>query len=211
MRMRIHETVLLLGLAVAGCAPDLREDYPFDGQATTGQLVEVTAQEDGSRVAIIDATNKSATVFFDIDEGREMKVDEAFDTNGWDLSFQRYVITMNGGGGNPTGEVQVAVLEGESWDALTTAPTQGYQQDASEPVFSGVEGGWYAYDIVQHKLVTRDGLLYVVRSSRGQFFKLQMLSYYDSAGTPARLSFRYQQLQRPTIATTTNGIPTMTD
>ncbi|QRK04992.1 HmuY family protein [Archangium violaceum] len=200
MRMRIHGTMLLLGLSVAGCATDLREDYPFDGQASGDKLVEVTAQEDGSNVAIIDATNKSATVFFDIDEGREMKTDEAFDTNEWDLSFQRYVITMNGGGGNPTGEVSVAVLEDTSWDALTSAPAEGYQQDASQPVFSDVEGGWYAYDLVQHKLVTRDGLLYVVRSSSGQYYKLRMLSYYDSAGTPARLSFRYQRLASPSAA-----------
>ncbi|MFL5353005.1 HmuY family protein [Archangium sp.] len=200
MRMRIHMAALLLGLAVAGCAPDLRTDYPFDGQASGDNLVEVTGQEDGSRVALIDATSKSATVYFDLDEGREMKVDEAFDTNGWDMSFQRYVITMNGGGGNPDGEVSVAVLQGVGWDSLTEAPAAGYQQDASEPVFSDVAGGWYTYDLGQHKLVTRDGLLYVVRSSSGHFFKLQMLSYYDSAGTPAHLSFRYQRLESPFAA-----------
>lgn len=200
MRMRIHTAALLLGLGGAGCAPDLRTDYPFDGQASNGNLVEVTDQEDGSRVALIDATSKTATVYFDLDEGREMKVDEAFDTNGWDLSFQRYLITMNGGGGNPEGQVRVAVLRNVGWDALTEAPAEGYQQDASEPVFSGVAGGWYSYDIGQHKLVTRDELLYVVRSSNGSFFKLQMLSYYDSAGTPAHLSLRYQPLRPPTVA-----------
>ncbi|HYO59812.1 HmuY family protein [Archangium sp.] len=197
MRM-IHRTVLLLGLSVAGCAPDLRTDYPFDGQTNSGPLVEVTPQEDGSNLALIDATNKSARVFFDIDEGREMKTDEAFDTNGWDLSFQRYTVTMNGGGGNPAGEVRVAVLKNESWDSLTASPSEGYQQDASEPVFSGVEGGWYFYDLAEHRLAPREELLYVVRSSSGQFFKLRMLSYYDSVGTPARLSFRYQRLPAPT-------------
>ena len=200
MRMWIHETVLLLGLAVSGCAPDLRTDYPFDGQANTGPLVEVSPQEDGSAVALIDATNKSSLVFFDIDEGREMKTDEAFDTNAWDLAFQRYTVTMNGGGGNPTGQVRVAVLKNQGWDSLTAAPAEGYQQDASEPVFSGVEGGWYFYDLSVHRLSPREELLYVVRSSSGQFFKLRMLSYYDSAGTPARLSFRYQRLPEPTTA-----------
>lgn len=193
----IHGTVLALGLAVAGCAPDLRTDYPFDGQVSTGPLVELTPGDDGSTTAIVDATNKSAMVFFDIDEGREMKADEAFDTNAWDLAFQRYTVTMNGGGGNPTGEVSVAVLKGQGWDSVTQAPASGYQQDASETVFNGVEGGWYSYDLVKHKLVTREDLLYVVRSSQGRFFKLQMLSYYDSSGTPARLSFRYQPVSPP--------------
>ena len=135
-------------------------------------------------------------VYFDIDEGREMKADEAFDTNGWDLSFQRYVITMNGGGGNPMGQVSVAVLAGRAWESLTTAPRDGYQQDASAPVFSDVQGGWYGYDLSKHRLDPHE-LLYVIHSSAGRYFKLQMLSYYDSAGTPARLSFRYQPLEAP--------------
>jgi hypothetical protein len=198
--MRTMRQVVLLGLAVAGCAPDLRTDYPFDGQVNTGPLVEVSPQEDGSAMALVDATNKSSLVFFDIDEGRELKADEAFDTNGWDLAFQRYTVTMNGGGGNPNGQVRVAVLKDASWDSLTSAPAEGYQQDASEPVFNGVEGGWYTYDLVKHRLVTREELLYVVRSSEGRFFKLQMLSYYDNAGTPARLSFRYEALPAPTSA-----------
>jgi hypothetical protein len=96
--------------------------------------------------------------------------------------------------------VSVAVLKGQGWDSLTVAPSEGYQQDASETVFNGVEGGWYSYDLVKHKLVPQDELLYVVRSSQGQRFKLQMLSYYDSAGTPARLSFRYQRLPAPPLA-----------
>ena len=199
MPIRIHRTVLLLGLAVAGCAPDLRTDYPFDGQVNTGPLVQVTPQEDGSHLALVDATSKSALVFFDIDEGRELKADEALETNAWDLAFQRYTVTLNGGGGNPAGTVQVAVLKGQGWDALTQAPATGYQQDASEPVFNGVEGGWYTYDLARHRLVSRDELLYVVRSSAGQYFKLQMLSYYDAAGTPANLSLRYQRLPSPTV------------
>ncbi len=198
MRMRMMRQMMLLGLAVAGCAPDLRTDYPFDGQVNTGPLVEVSSQEDGSALASVDATNKSSLVFFDIDEGRELKADEAFESNAWDLAFQRYTVTMNGGGGNPAGQVRVAVLKDSSWDALNSAPAEGYQQDASEPVFSAVEGGWYTYDITKHRLVTREELLYVVHSSEGRFFKLQMLSYYDPTGTPARLSFRYEALPAPT-------------
>jgi hypothetical protein len=191
----MRRRLLLLGLTVAGCAPDLRADYPFDGQTTSGPLVTVTPREDGSSHVLIDATNKSASIYFDLDEGRELKTDEALETNGWDLAFQRYTVTMNGGGGNPTGQVRVAVLVGQGWDTLATAPTEGYQQDASEPVFNGVAGGWYTYDLVKHRLVARDELLYAVQSSTGRFFKLQMLSYYDDTGTPARLSLRYQQLQ----------------
>ncbi|ATB32183.1 HmuY family protein [Melittangium boletus] len=196
--MRRHDMVPWLALLMAGCAPDLREDYPFDGQISAGPLVEVTPREDGSAIVLVDATSKSGTVYFDLDEGREMKTDEALDSNGWDLAFQRFTVTSNGGGGNPTGEVRVAVLQNNDWDALTTAPAEGYQQDASETVFNGVQGGWYGYDLVKHQLLPRESLLYVVRSSQARYFKLRMLSYYDSAGTPARLSFQYQQVETPT-------------
>jgi len=195
--MRRHDMVPWLALLVAGCAPDLREDYPFDGQSSAGPLVEVTPREDGSALVLVDATNKSGTVYFDLDEGREMKTDEALDSNQWDLAFQRFTVTTNGGGGNPTGEVHVAVLQNSDWDTLSSAPSGGYQQDASETVFNGVHGGWYSYDLVKHQLLPRESLLYVVRGSQARYFKLRMLSYYDSAGTPARLSFQYQQVAAP--------------
>lgn len=188
----------LLGLVLAACAPDLREDYPFDGQGGgTGPLVEVTPQEDGSSLALIDATSKSTQVYFDIDTGRELKTDEALDTNAWDLSFQRFTVTMNGGGGNPAGSVRVAVLQNRAWDSLTVAPGGDYPQDTSETVFNGTAGGWYVYDLSKHRLQPREELLYVVRSSQGQYFKLKMVSYYDAAGTPARPSFRYQRVAAP--------------
>ena len=195
--MRMHGSMGLLALALGACAPDLREDFPFDGQVNSGPLVEVSSREDGSQEALIDATNKAAMVYFDIDEGREMKADEAFDTNGWDLAFQRFTITLNGGGGNPTGTVRVAVLTNPAWDALSVAPSSGYQQDASAPVFNDAGGGWYSYDLSKHRLAPREELLYVLHSSAGRYYKLQMLAYYDSAGTPARLSFRYQEIGAP--------------
>jgi hypothetical protein len=192
--------LLLGGVVLAACAPDLREDYPFDGEGATGPLVEVLPQEDGSRTARIDATSKSAQIYFDIDEGREMKADEALDTNQWDLAFQRFTITMNGGASNPAGPVSVAVLRDQDWDALTVAPAEGYQQDAADTVFNGAQGGWYVYDLGKHRLQPREELLYVIRGSLGRYYKLRMRSYYDDAGTPARPAFSYQQVQAPPSA-----------
>ena len=184
-------------LFAAACAPDLREDYPFDGQVNTGPLVRVEAREDGSQLVRVDASNKGARVYVDLEEGRELKADEAFATNAWDLSFQRYEVTMNGGGGNPEGKVSVAVLKDVPYASLQSAPAGGYQQDASEPVFASVDGGWYAYDLSQHKLAPRPELLYVVKSSEGRFYKLRMLGYYDETGTPGHVSFQYQPLAAP--------------
>ena len=195
--MRRSLALFVVGLALAGCAPDLRKDHPFDGDISTGPLVEASDLGGGVTRLDIDATNKTAKVYVDLDELREMKPAEAFDTNGWDLSAKRFEISMNGGSSNPSGVVRVAVLKDQDFDALTRAPADGYMQDGAALVFSDVEGGWYYYDLGVHRLVTREDLMYVVQTSSGDYKKLKMLSYYDSAGTPGALSLKVAPLEAP--------------
>lgn len=199
---------LLLMVSPAGCAPDLRVDHPFDGTskcidpATSAEvdcalvpLVSVTL--DGEvRHAIIDATNEASKVYFDLDLGKELKSDEAFATNAWDLAFKRFEISLNGGASNPPGRVRAAVLEGMSFESLTQAPAEGYQQDGAQTVFSQVNGGWYYYNLATHKLITKDQL-YVIQTSEGAYVKLRMGSYYDAAGTRARISLSYAPVAAP--------------
>jgi hypothetical protein len=187
----------LLAAPLFACAPDLRVDHPFDGQVNNGPLVTVTTDADGLRHATVDASDKGSQVYMDLDQGREMKGDEAFSTNDWDLSFKRMDISMNGGGGNPTGLVRAQVLTQVPFDSLLQAPADGYTQDGAERVFNSVEGGWYVYDLGVHRLVAREGLVYVVQSSDGAYFKLQMQKYYGDSGTPAILQFQYASLLAP--------------
>jgi phage terminase large subunit-like protein len=191
-------TLLLCSLVVgSACANDLRVDHPFDGNVSSGPLVSTQVLMGDVKLMNVDATNKNSQVYVDLDEGREMKVDEAFSTNGWDLAFKRYEISMNGGAGNPMGSVRVAVLQNQDFDALTQAPADGYQQDGAAPIFNSVDGGWYFYDLGKHQLVTVESLMYVVQSSAGKYFKLKMISYYDAAGTPASLTLKYAPLAAP--------------
>lgn len=184
---------ILVAVLAVGCAPDLRQDYPFDGETSSGPLVSTEAVQGDVKRMTIDATNKSSQVFVDLDEGREMKVDEAFSTNEWDLAFKRYEISMNGGAGNNLGKVQGLVLDGQDFEALTQAPASGYTQDGSSPLLSG----WWEYDLVAHRVLTRPNLMYVLISSKGHYFKLKMLGYYDSVGTPAVLSLWFAPLSPP--------------
>lgn len=188
----------LFGLLVlSACAPDLRVDYPFDGQSNDGPLVSVDVLEGGARRLHVDATSKGTQVYVDLDEARELKIDEAFETNAWDLWFKRFEIAMNGGGSSPGGAVRVAVIKDGDYDALTTAPAGGYQQDSGDKVLNAVEGGWYYYDLGVHRLQTRPELFYVVQTSTGAYFKLKMLDYYDASGTPAALTLEYAPLAAP--------------
>lgn len=187
---------LALVLPLAACASDLRDDFPFDGALPGDGHVQSEVQADGSTVSLVDATNKTSYVYFDLDTGKELNAGEALDTGHWDLTFQRFKITSNGGSGGP-GTVTIALVKGVGFDALEKAPVEGYLSDGADTVFNGVDEGWYFYDLGKHKLVTRTDRLYVVRSGEGRYFKVQMLDYYDSAGTAARPSFRWREVPAP--------------
>jgi hypothetical protein len=190
-------SLLPLLLVVTACAPDLRDDHPFDGQTSDGPLVVAEVLEGGGHRLRIDATSKGAQVYVDLDEAKELKAEEAFTTNAWDLWFKRFEVGMNGGDTSPGGPVRVAVLKDVDYAALTTAPTDGYLQDTADKVFAAVEGGWYYYDLGVHRLIPRPELTYVVQGTAGAYFKLKMLAYYDESGTPAALTVEYAPIAAP--------------
>lgn len=190
-------TLLCGCLVFLACAPDLRVDHPFDGETTTGPLVVASELDTGGKRLQIDATNKLSQVYVDLDEGREMKPDEAFSTNGWDLALKRFDLYVNSGASGPAGTVEIAVLKGVDYDGLTQAPSSGFLSDTGDRVMDTVEGGWYFYDLGVHRLITRTELVYVLRTSAGAYKKLRMLSYYDEHGTPASISLEYAPVAAP--------------
>ncbi len=186
----------LLLFALSACAPDLRDDFPLDGALPgVGHIVH-QVQPDGSTLSVVDATNKTSYVYFDIDSGQELEAGQALETQDWDLSFQRFKISTNGGGNGP-GKVRVLGLKDVRWADLSVAPKDGYLPDTIDSVFTVFEGGWYVYDLGKHKLIPKDGLLYVVQTGGGAYFKVQMLGYYDANGTAAKPSLRWAKLTPP--------------
>ena len=180
-----------------GCAPDLRTDHPFDGETTTGPLVTATDVEGGGKQLLIDATNKMSQVYVDLDEGREMKPDEAFAGNGWDIALKRFDIYVDSGASGPSGIVEVQVIKDGDYATFTQAPASGFKQDTPDRVFNTEYGGWYFYDLGVHRLVTRTELFYLLHTSAGAYLKLRMLSYYDQNGTPASISLEYAPIAAP--------------
>jgi HmuY protein len=197
----LRPSLLLLTALAVSCAPSLLSDYPFDGQgasSATGPLVAIEAVDDAGLTTMqVNAADKASQVYVDLDQGREMKVDEAFSTNGWELTFKRVAITENGGTTNPTGTVEVAALKPQRFEALTRAPATGYLQDGSQTVFNGAQGGWYSYTLSSHGVNPQSDLVYVVKSSAGAYFKLQILDYYDAAKTSGIYTLQYAPLLPP--------------
>jgi hypothetical protein len=55
---------------------------------------------------------------------------------------------------------------------------------------------WYDYDMDAHTLAARD-VVYAVRSASGNYFKIQMLDYYNDAGTAGYVKFKVAPLAAP--------------
>lgn len=203
---RFRHFAVLSAVAInLGCAPDLRSEFPFDGELPDGVYLTHEDREDGTTLTRVDASERESWVYFDMDERKQLTAEEAIAPGAsWDVAFQRFKVISNSGVSG-SGSVEVAVLEGESLDALTVAPATGYlvdapdaNDDADQDIDSPflVQGAWYAYDLIKHRLVARP-MLYVVRSTAGRYWAMRFLGYYDQAGTAAHPSFEWKELPAP--------------
>ncbi|MFP2911842.1 HmuY family protein [Pyxidicoccus sp. 3LFB2] len=180
--------------------PDPQEQTPGGSRPENGTHVRHQDNGDGSFTTTVDATSKTEWIGLDLDLGKQASA--ATDAV-WDLSFQRFGIRSRGGVSG-TGGVQVAVLAGQGFAQVTQAPATGYATDAVDGADMGEDpdtvfqagDGWYAYDPATHKLSPRPNV-YVVRSDAGAWFKVEMLAYYDDAGTPAMLKLRWAKVPGP--------------
>ncbi len=206
--------VRLVSLALAllgGCMPTLRPGDDPAPPPRSGAFTHEVAL-DGVTTTIVDATSQEQWRHLDLDTG--LAVDPAA---GWDLAFLRFRVRSNGGESG-RGGVFVARMDGD-FDAITRAPDDGWAADApdsqadddAEPdnAFNNGQSDWYAYDEATHTLTTR-GWVYAVASTERRFFKLELLDYYDDAGSPGFVRFRWAEIHPP-VASTLPDPPHPTD
>lgn len=184
-------------LFLCACAEDLRPDPKADGGGMAlppGSFI-TEAAPDGTRVSIVDASSIEDWLYVDFET--MSKVDE---TAAWDLRFQRFHISTNGGISG-TGGVDVATLADTSLSSVREAPADGYVTDAvdgddanMEPDYAFEQGaGWYDYDAMAHVLTPFPNT-YVVHTNGGSTIALAIQSYYDAAGTAGWFTFQWKQL-----------------
>lgn len=195
----------LAGSLAAGCADSIRPDpstrpdaslvdSAIDGVSPAG-VVTTKQWPDGTLTTLVDATSLEAWIYVDFETRAEVAM-----TGPWDLRFQRFHISANGGV-TGTGGVEVVPIADRTLAEVTALPDSGWITDAPDgddgnldPDYAFEQGdGWYSYDPQKHVLRPRS-LVWVVKSNGGGTIKLAIERYYDPAGTPGWLAFHWAPL-----------------
>ena len=168
---------------------------------------------DNSKEATIDASTSGTWKYFSFEKGAEVTVTDPENDLTWDIAFQRFYIKTNSGtSGNGNG----GVFKTDSKDISTVkqAPTSGYTADKKETVQLGyppvntelsynsiISGGmksvngYVAYDpalAAQGKSpYTVNKWVYVVKTAKGEYVKLQVVDYLDAKNKGGHPKFKY--------------------
>lgn len=186
-------------LLLVACAPDLsavhvwNDGVVYDTAAGEGPVLVETVPEGEGFASRIDARHPANWVAIDFDAGATDPV--PLEDGTWDLRFQRFQVSVNGGiSGDAGGEA--AFVADLALGAANEAPTTGWQTDApdgpdeaSDPDYALYT--WYLYDEDTHVL-TPDAGVWFVRATTGGVYALSIDSYYDENGDSGVFTIRWK-------------------
>ena len=128
----------------------------------------------------IDATNREAWAYFSFASGDVVEVEDAANSEAWDIGFQRTQVKLNGGISGP-GMGSVVMRTETTFEAVTAAPADGYLADTEETlaIVPQSEKGWYIYTgPPAHWILPLEDRVFVVKAADGTFAKLRFIGYY---------------------------------
>ncbi|MEM6993568.1 MAG: HmuY family protein [Myxococcota bacterium] len=199
-----HFLLLLPLWALSACAPDLGTGGDGDGDGgMVGDMggPNVAHVDEGAGVLLttVDATSETDWVYLSLADGAQVEPTDPESDATWDIAFLRFHIKMNGGVSG-SAEVGAAIIEGQAFDDVTDAPSDGYLFDEADGDDENEDPDyvlreWYGYNIMTHVL-TPEMVVYVIQGREGDY-KLQIENYYDEAGTSGHLQFRWGALDAP--------------
>ena len=147
---------------------------------TTGQVPVDAPVALESMSFTIDATNREAWAYFSFASGDVVEVEDAANSEAWDIGFQRTQVKLNGGISGP-GMGSVVMLTETTFEAVTAAPADGYLADTEETlaIVPQSEKGWYIYTgPPAHWILPLEDRVFVVKAADGTFAKLRFIGYY---------------------------------
>ena len=128
----------------------------------------------------IDATNREAWAYFSFASGDTVNVEDAENSEAWDIGFQRTQVKLNGGISGP-GMGSVVMLTETTFEAVTEAPAGGYLADTEDTlaIVPQSEKGWYIYTGPPlHQVLPLENRVFVIKAADGTFAKLHFIGYY---------------------------------
>lgn len=117
----------------------------------------------------LDASKRNA--FYSLDAAQ--KINEADSSKlSWDVAFLQTTVRLSAG-------TSVVILDKQTFDKVTTAPVDGYIKKA---IPKGSGNGWYDYDRSEHTISPVPGRIFIFRTTKGKYAKLEFLNYYKNGG-----------------------------
>jgi hypothetical protein len=187
---------------------------PGDGDASVAPLGRASFSSDSSStLANVDAGSEDEWVYLDLTNAMQVApTSPASDANGWDIALQRTDIKLNGGSSG-SGSVELHDGLRDDWDARTRVPADAeWHTDAADALAfityppreiggecafdADGDYGWYYYSGFcdkgdgNHYISPRD-VVYLLRGRDGNQWKLRLLAYYGSDGSPAQFKIEY--------------------
>lgn len=167
-----------IALLLSACAPDIAPDDSDPSRALGDGEARL---DDGSIRVTIDATSETEWIGYAFGEGI-LGPDDA-----GDIDVQRYRLRLGAG-------VEASRVDAP-FDAVTEVPAGGFTTDV-EPMEEDedfVFNDWYTYDFATHSLAPAD-VVFILDDGADLLVKVQVESYYDDAGTPGFLTFRWADM-----------------
>jgi len=174
-----------------------------------------TRLDDGSYETLVDASSTTAWSYLDLETGLAVTPTDPTTERTWDIAFQRFKVISNGGVSGMGGALVARVIDTPFAD-ITQAPESGYiadapdgdidRDDTADSAFTNGTNDWYNYDVATHRVSPREDITYIVRTPEMHFFparetsnfyKVQLNGYYDAAGSPGFLRFRWAAVLPP--------------
>lgn len=172
--LKLLSLLMIIGLVFSAC----KEDGPIEVvHAKTIKFTNLYAPADVRDHQTGEITEENEFVYFDFSSGETVEK-----TADWDIAFKGTKIIVNGGF-NGTGNVSAALLLA-TFDEVTEAPAASeFSQDTelSTAITSGSGNGWYEYNPANHLITPIAGRIIVVKTTEGNYAKMEILSYYENA------------------------------
>jgi hypothetical protein len=165
--------VFLVAMGYLVAASLTRRTAPAYAPTPVGRVRPAAWERHGDTITV-DARDTERWRYVSLTRGRVLS---GPDTAGWEVAARRYNLIANG---------DVVDLGVARFDSVARAPR------ALEANSSTV-GRWYRYSLLTH-LLEPTGHVYVVRTTPGRLFKLEIVSYYCPGLTAGCMTIRYAPL-----------------